>query len=394
MDLSIVIPTDRRPESVRRLLNSLASNLDGVRGEVLVIGSQGESLELPKMANCDLRYVESERSGANSKRNLGLNLARAPITLFLDENAEVEDPRFLRRHLDAHASSDATIVGGTLLPKLSGVLASSFARGLARARKQEIPTYLPAVSSGNLSVRTGAIDPWIRFDETLMDGASERELILRLESQGFATKLMPEISVNSCAHLGFAEFFRQSFLLGRLQAARAGALGDNRAYMPYSKWRIFDTLFALAFNIGVTDGLDCQRLGKVENRFVRWVVLTMRPMIERARDCKDRLVEKIPWKTRRIFVLFYWRSLLPVLRSVRRAVVAVAVFFKMVLFWRSTFPVYNFFISHAWLIPVTIVRLRGTFRRLGVRAIHRMLKPYYFVRYQLQTRFARQPELK
>jgi GT2 family glycosyltransferase len=120
---SVVIPTYGRRDSLLRVLRAL-SQQEGIATdafEVLVIcdgdvdGSvaacQALSAELPYA----LRVLEQANQGPAVARNRGVREARAPLTVFIDDDV-VPDPELLATHLAAHADRDDLVAIGPLLP--------------------------------------------------------------------------------------------------------------------------------------------------------------------------------------------------------------------------------------------------------------------------------------
>ena len=107
-ELSIVIPTHSRRETLARCLRALQEQ-DGAGGtfEVVVVddGSTDDTADFLAEAAAreprDLRYLRQANSGPAVARNAGVALARAPIVLLLDDDI-LARPGLLREHLDWH----------------------------------------------------------------------------------------------------------------------------------------------------------------------------------------------------------------------------------------------------------------------------------------------------
>jgi len=111
-DLSVVIPTYNRLETLRWVIPSLfASDLEAHRYEVIVADSQsddGTTEYLAEMAalHPHLRHVPGPYSGRAAARNAGIAVAQGTLVLFTDADI-IAEPGLLRRHLQAHAASAA-----------------------------------------------------------------------------------------------------------------------------------------------------------------------------------------------------------------------------------------------------------------------------------------------
>lgn len=107
--ISVVVPTYRRPDLLRRCLDALcAQQLDGLRYEVIVCddGSQPDVEQVVREleAACPhghLRYTPvPDTQGPAGARNLGWRMARAPVVAFTDDDT-IPSPDWLREGLAA-----------------------------------------------------------------------------------------------------------------------------------------------------------------------------------------------------------------------------------------------------------------------------------------------------
>ncbi|MEY9864381.1 glycosyltransferase involved in cell wall biosynthesis [Catenulispora sp. GAS73] len=117
--ISVVIPTRGNPESVERLLRSLAAAAEGsVYAEIFVVDDSDPREAERIRAHCsafDARYVGGPRN-VGAKRNLGASQAANEVVLFVDSDC-VATPDLLAHHLAAHESLDQRFIGvaGTTL---------------------------------------------------------------------------------------------------------------------------------------------------------------------------------------------------------------------------------------------------------------------------------------
>jgi GT2 family glycosyltransferase len=108
-ELSVVVPTANRPDSVERLLRALAAQtIAPARYEVLLTDDGSEPPVAPRVAQMELPFrVECNwqpRRGPAAARNRAIAKARAPILLILNDDAG-PPPDLLERHLAAHRRS-------------------------------------------------------------------------------------------------------------------------------------------------------------------------------------------------------------------------------------------------------------------------------------------------
>jgi glycosyltransferase involved in cell wall biosynthesis len=116
---SVVVPTYRRRESLRRVLRGLAEQAwEPDRLEVLVVsdGSDDGSVEMARTLPmpCALTVLEQANQGPAAARNLGIEKARGPMVLFLDDDV-VPSPHLVAEHARAHRAASNLVVIGPML---------------------------------------------------------------------------------------------------------------------------------------------------------------------------------------------------------------------------------------------------------------------------------------
>lgn len=120
-DVCIVVPTLRRPESLRRALESLTSltRVDGRIASVVVVdndpvGSARPVVEaLSTETDLPLVYVSLPRPGIATARNAGVAADEAPLVAFLDDD-EAASPGWLAALLKVQAGTGADAVFGPI----------------------------------------------------------------------------------------------------------------------------------------------------------------------------------------------------------------------------------------------------------------------------------------
>jgi GT2 family glycosyltransferase len=111
-----VIPTARRPESLRRLLAALPSALRGIEADVLVVDndSAGSAQRVVQSAPAQSRYVVEPRAGSAHARNRGLAEVTTNVVAFLDDDV-VPEPGWLAALLRPLGSGVVAVGGRVLL---------------------------------------------------------------------------------------------------------------------------------------------------------------------------------------------------------------------------------------------------------------------------------------
>ncbi|MFP4976294.1 glycosyltransferase family 2 protein [Paenibacillus sp. CN-4] len=146
-DVSIVIPTRNRMDDLTRCIASIGRQtaLDDVSLELLIVddGELPESaLEayrsaLAPLPRAELRYYKKTRPGVWLSRYEALSLIDGEILLSFDDDAELDDPLYIRRMLDTYRS-DERIVG------VGGI-----AKGLSASRAGKLLGMLTCQMSGS-----------------------------------------------------------------------------------------------------------------------------------------------------------------------------------------------------------------------------------------------------
>lgn len=119
LKLSVVISTYNRREALlsQCLPAILHQDLPANQYEVIVIvdGSTDDTgLALRELRPaCALRILEQPNSGLSRARNTGIQMARGELVLFIDDDI-VCRPDVVRRHVEAHAGAEPTVVHGAI----------------------------------------------------------------------------------------------------------------------------------------------------------------------------------------------------------------------------------------------------------------------------------------
>ncbi|WP_339913953.1 glycosyltransferase family 2 protein [uncultured Brevundimonas sp.] len=151
-DVAVIVPTLRRPESLRRALLSLFAQgrvADRVREIVVVdndpLGSAAATVsDLSADSPWPLLYRHAPRPGVATARNTGLQATDAPLIAFLDDD-EAAEPHWLHALLDALENCGADVVFGPI-------------RGQAPDAADWIRPYLEAFFGRSGPVHSGLID--------------------------------------------------------------------------------------------------------------------------------------------------------------------------------------------------------------------------------------------
>lgn len=122
-DVSIVIPTRNRINDLTLCIESIGrqTELEDVSIELLIVDDgtiEEKVLEyfrtiLAQMPQAELKYYRKTKPGVWLSRYEALGLIDGEILLSFDDDAELDDPLYIRRMLDTYAADDSIVgVGG------------------------------------------------------------------------------------------------------------------------------------------------------------------------------------------------------------------------------------------------------------------------------------------
>ncbi|CAN5587517.1 hypothetical protein BH10BDE1_BH10BDE1_32500 [soil metagenome] len=230
--LSVVIPTTGKSPHLRGLLERLQLQVTEFQFEVLVVANI-PSQALRKLVNSmgahghgTFDYLETGRLGVNLARNKGLERAHAPIVLFLDDDAILDDDGFLAAHRIRHDEHpDAVAIGGPYhLTQKASVLDRAYHEiahdWLHRHTMSENRT--TQLLGGNMSLKKDELkrECWT-FDEAISFGGAETGLCLRISNAGRAMYFFDSLSIGHAPDLTIAVLRKKAFLQGAGASWRA-----------------------------------------------------------------------------------------------------------------------------------------------------------------------------
>jgi len=125
MDITVIVPTHNRAQSLRRTLGALRAQVvpSGLSVEVIVVdnASRDRTAEVAGEASASggwpIRYLYEPRLGVSQARNRGIREARGAVLAFTDDDT-VPQPDWLRalwETFEEHEAADC--VGGKILPR-------------------------------------------------------------------------------------------------------------------------------------------------------------------------------------------------------------------------------------------------------------------------------------
>jgi glycosyltransferase involved in cell wall biosynthesis len=200
MELSVVIPTYNRRETLAQALGALFAQrgLEQTAWEIIVVddgstdGTDSLVTELAAKSPCPLTCLYQQNSGPGAARNTGIRKATAPLVLMIGDDI-LAQPGLLAEHLSAHARYPAlqvAVLGPvdwaptlTVTPFMRWWSENRFRFEMLRAGKVEPDFWF--FYTCNISVKRRFLLEYGLFDETFRAAAYEdTELAYRLSQAG------------------------------------------------------------------------------------------------------------------------------------------------------------------------------------------------------------------
>lgn len=239
LQMSVVIPTYNRRESLLRALHALArQTYPADQFEVLVIsdGATDGTREAVHQLQTPFRltFVEQENSGPSVARNNGAERANAPLLVYMDDDIEPV-PAFLAEHAAAHTDiANLVLIGPQSEPQKEAIphwiawehrmlqkQYENFVNGVWKAGPNNL-------YSGNFSLRrehllaVGGFD--VRFTRQ-----EDVELGFRLAQQGLCFDFNPRAIGYHRPTRPFASWYKTPYEYGRRDVQMAREIGEERA---------------------------------------------------------------------------------------------------------------------------------------------------------------------
>lgn len=236
----VTIATYRRPQGLRRLLDSLDSQDASVPIEVVVVDNDpsGSALGVVSNHSLGIHYVHEPVPGIAAARNAGVRvaLALAPSHIAFIDDDEVADIRWIRSLVNVLTSHDAAAAIGPVLCELPPGCPWWIRRYAFFERPRQVTgddVRWPATNNALVSAEV-FIELWPNwFDEAFsLTGGEDAELFSRIRERGHriiwadeavVTEIVPE------SRAGFRWLWRRGIRLGnvsaRLRLRRQSRLG-------------------------------------------------------------------------------------------------------------------------------------------------------------------------
>ncbi len=186
---SVIIPTYRRADLLRKALESLAEQKSDYTFEVMVINDAPDedlsALET-EFSDIGINLINPPRNvGRGIARNIGVRNSTGEIIIFLDDDMTVP-PQFINAHVRAHTGPGLAVVGNIVsAPEYaSHPLARYIERQGAKKRAGEAKLPPRVFRTGNGSLQRTLFTEVGMFDESFSTYGEDLDLAMRLEYHG------------------------------------------------------------------------------------------------------------------------------------------------------------------------------------------------------------------
>lgn len=278
--ISVIIPSHRGTQKALRLLRSIELQRD-VEFEVLLVANPPDPVLKREVKALGSRflYFESERIGANRARNIGTENARGALLVFLDDDCLLDHPLFLKKHEELHLRHpEAAAIGGPyLLSESAGALDRVYhAAQMEWVRGGLIGTQGRTrwLLGGNLSFKSGMLGP-NRFDDSIVFGGTETELLARLSALGQVFIFSEELSVRHDSAVSLKTLIRKGYCQGLGKSRLEKEASHERAVLRADSGTVEDR-WAWAFRQSFQAGFLAGRRGQKDipgqtTMTLRWI---------------------------------------------------------------------------------------------------------------------------
>ena len=250
VDVSVLIPTYRRPALLERTLQGLrALHPPAFAYEILVIDNAGDG-ETQRVLDASagplpIRRLTETRASKNRALRRGLEAAAGDLLVFTDDDV-VADPDWLAQVAEgARRWPDHAVFGGRVLPMWPPGGTPAFrhaffdhAYAIADWAQPEGPYPASRVFGPNMAIRANVFRAGWSFDPAIGPNGtdnyvpgSETDLTMRLERAGFPAVYLPQALVLHQIRpeqLELAWLFKRAFRKGREDLRRWGAPAGPR----------------------------------------------------------------------------------------------------------------------------------------------------------------------
>jgi hypothetical protein len=226
VDLSIIIPTHfRYPQIINTIKSIQTQDTKGIKLEVLIVSNfKDKKLQAHinniKCDNTHYFYLEVGEIGVNKARNLGIKTSTSKTLYFLDDDVILKDENSIKNILTySNINSDCIAFGGGYIYTKNAKLINKAYNHIATKwlTNNKLSIGYVQLVGGNLIYKIKNKNECYYFDENIIFGGSETELISRLNSSG-KVKYDESLSVYHDCKLNYFDLIKKAIKQGNGKA--------------------------------------------------------------------------------------------------------------------------------------------------------------------------------
>jgi len=248
--VSVVVPVRNGEATIGRLLDSLLE-LDYDRGKVEVIVVDGNSTDKTRdiVTKYPVKLLTEEGRGLNAARNTGVKNSGGDVIAFTDSDCLVPS-NWIRKIVENFRNPQVGCVGGNVKGYDDDLLsryADNSLMHVMRSFKERvvldmIKLFFNYPAGCNMAFRRSFIEEVGYFNEALMYGADDIELVERVGRAGGKIVLDPEVLILHKHRSTLRELLKQTFNWGR----GGMLLLKKQRSLVFSTWHLVNLLGFLA----------------------------------------------------------------------------------------------------------------------------------------------------
>jgi O-antigen biosynthesis protein len=218
-DLSVVVPTRDRPESLARSLAALEGQQTDATLEIVVVddaSAAAEDVARVVASSPSARLVRHpEPRGASAARGAGARAALAPLVAYTDDDC-VPEPDWAQRLLRAFDRGADAVAGATVDASVRNPYdaASQLIVNFLVARATNGGSGTSFAPSSNVACRAAVLHA-VPFDDRFRGFGEDRDWCARLVAAGYSLHVEPAAVVWHHQGLDFRRFWRKHVVYGR-----------------------------------------------------------------------------------------------------------------------------------------------------------------------------------
>lgn len=243
--ISIVIPCRNEALHIRLTLEAILRQCYDLKDfEIIIVDAMSKDgtrtiLDEYKICLPQLCILENKRISTASARNIGIRVSQGEFIALIDGHCEIS-PDYLSTcyHALRESSEDVACIAGRTRTVASSYIGNAIASAMSSPFGVGNASF--RYTEKEMDVDTAAFGVYKRsifekigyYDENLI-GAEDDELSLRITSEGYRIRLLPQISARYWARETYWELFKQYYGYGR---GKALVLRKHHRIPP---WRVF-----------------------------------------------------------------------------------------------------------------------------------------------------------